>query len=355
MGSNYIGAKLQESVQYSDYSDVAFELYRREGFPVFSLNHDEKQAELRKLIRYDHASIISEKGVIKQTMHGLALAWNYHPHAWAVRCADMRTSLETYLDDAEFRSAINKRIRFAGKISDNGIRKQLRIHTGTQAVSNFRPTAAAAIYHKLLPEEGGVVWDPSMGWGGRMLGSVACSKVRKYIGCDPATETFEGLKEMEADIKRLLPERQLETSLHMLGSETKEMRAELPEGGVDLIFSSPPYFDREKYTHEATQSWVKYQRENPKATRDAWLTEFMGDTLDNCHYALKPGGILAINIADVTGYPDLSRRFVESAESHGWRLVDTMKLSLSKIMGAKRKYAGTHKYEPIFVFKKEAQ
>ena len=65
MGSNYIGTKLQESVKYSDYGDAAFELYRREGFPVFSLNLDEKQAELRKLIRYDHASVISEKGVIK--------------------------------------------------------------------------------------------------------------------------------------------------------------------------------------------------------------------------------------------------------------------------------------------------
>ncbi|HET6142537.1 MAG TPA: DNA methyltransferase [Candidatus Acidoferrales bacterium] len=352
MGSNYIGAKLQDAVQYSDYADAAFELYRREGFPVFSLNRDEKQAELRKLIRYDHSSIISEKGVIKQTMHGLALAWNYHPHAWAVRCSNMRTPHETYLDDAAFRNVINKRIRFTGKISDNGIRKQLRIHTGTQAVSNFRPTAAAAIYHKFLPKEGGVVWDPSMGWGGRMLGSVACSKVKKYIGCEPATETFEGLIDMEADIKRLMPERQFETSLHMLGSETKEMRDALPEGGVNLIFSSPPYFDCEKYTHEATQSWVKCQRENPKATRDAWLTEFIGDTLDNCRYALKPGGILAINIADVKGYPDLSRRFVEFAECHGWRLVDTMKLSLSKIMGAKRKYAGTHKYEPIFVFRK---
>lgn len=347
---------------------------RRRGFPYYFLDSAQKTGELRKLVAYNHSSLI-QRGVVRQTMHGLKLAWSYFHHSWEVPAGGKRTPMELF-ESPLLENALVKRIKYGGVSQDcvrtdrnfsnllmlvpahaltaSSVRKALRTFTGTQGVSNFRPTAAAAIYHKLLPEDGGVVWDPSMGWGGRLLGAVACSKVKKYIGCDPATETFKELKNMEADIKRLLPERQLETSLHMLGSETKEMRRKLPEGGVDLIFSSPPYFDCEKYTNEETQSWVKYQRENPNATKDAWLTEFMGATLDNCRYALKPNGILAINIADVAGYPDLSRGFVELAEGHGWRLVETMQLSLSRMMGTRKKQTDTHKYEPIFVFKRRA-
>jgi hypothetical protein len=59
-----------------------------------------------------------------------------------------------------------------------------------------------------------------------------------------------------------------------------------------------------------------------------------------------------LNIANVAGYPNLAGDFVAYAEGNGWRLVETMHLALSKMMGQKQKYAGTFKYEPIFVFKR---
>ena len=81
----------------------------------------------------------------------------------------------------------------------SSVRKALRTYSGTQGVSNFSPAAAAAIYHHLLPEQGGVVFDPSCGWGGRLLGAIACDRVHKYIGCDPSTETYKGLLRMRAN------------------------------------------------------------------------------------------------------------------------------------------------------------
>ena len=172
--------------------------------------------------------------------------------------------------------------------------------------------------------------------------------------------------------------RNLDVELHMLGSETEEMRAALPKGGVDAIFSSPPYFGQEEYSDEPTQSYIQFP------TPDAWLNGFMRMTLDNCAYALKPGGILAINIADVSDYPgNLEDDFVALAESQGWKLLETLKLALSSMTGNTRyrqcrgcqcltgekhgiepvapSFGGkwkkcedhSHKYEPIFVFKKE--
>jgi hypothetical protein len=195
-----------------------------------------------------------------------------------------------------------------------------------------------------MPERGSVTWDMSSGWGGRLLGAFACKKVTKYIGTDPSTETINGLHKMAGELLPMAQQqgRDLEVELHQLGSEVF-----VPEpSSVDLCFSSPPYFDTEKYSTEPTQSYIKFP------TADSWLAEFMGQTLRNCYIGLKPDGILAINIADVAGCPDLSRRFVEFAENNGWKLMDTLRLSLSKMMGAKHKHNGTHKYEPIFVFKK---
>lgn len=320
--------------------------YQKWGFPHYVLTDTEKSKELRSLVEYDHSGLIAD-GVVGQTMHALGTAWSYFPHSWGVRSGNKRTPIEVFNDDLLLRKAIVKMIRHTSnsRLTESVVRKGLRSFSGTQAVSNFRPTAAAAIYHHLLPEQGGVTWDMSSGWGGRLLGAIACPRVLKYIGTDPSTETINGLRKMAGELLPMAQQmgRKLEVELHQLGSEVY-----VPEpNSLDLCFTSPPYFDTEKYSDEPTQSYIQF----PNA--DAWLTEFMGQTLRNCHIGLKPDGILAINIADVAGHPDLSRKFVEFAENNGWRLVETLHLSLSKMIGAKHKYNGTHKYEPIFVFKKK--
>jgi hypothetical protein len=344
----FVNKKVWESYDpdtFEKFKQAIFDHYRATGYPQYRLTDEKKRKELQKLAAFDHASLVKDD-TITQSMHALGLAWSYHPHHIGVVCNNLRTVEATWNDDTLLKKVIDKRIKYGAYVSDSGIRKSVRSFTGTQAVSNFRPTAAAAIYHKFLPETGGVTWDMSMGWGGRLLGAVACDRVTTYIGCDPATQTFAGLTDMEADIKRLLPERNLKTSLHMVGSETADMKAVLPESGVDLCFTSPPYFDCEKYTNEDTQSYIKF----PNA--GAWLIDFMGQTLDNCYYALKPGGILAINLADVDSYGGMTDQFLHFTIYKGWDHIGEMKLALSRMMGTRQKQTGTHKYEPIFIFRK---
>lgn len=330
---------------FEKFKQAVFDHYRATGYPQYKLTDEKKRSELLKLRAFDHSTLVKDD-TITQSMHALGLAWSYHPHHIGVECNGLRTVEATWNDDILLKKVIDKRLKYGSYISDSGIRKSVRSFTGTQAVSNFRPSAASALYHKFLPKEGGVTWDMSAGWGGRLLGAVACDRVTTYIGCDPATQTFAGLKDMEADIKRLLPERNLQTQLHMVGSETADMRAVLPEGGVDLCFTSPPYFDCEKYTDEDTQSYKLFP------TAGAWLVDFIGQTLDNCHYALKPGGILAINIADVDSYGGMTDQFLHFTIYKGWEHIGEMKLALSRMMGTRQKQTGTHKYEPIFIFRK---
>ena len=193
-----------------------------------------------------------------------------------------------------------------------------------------------------------MVFDPSMGWGGRLVGAIVCRKVIKYIGCDPGKDTFKGLERMRDELLPMVRKinRNLAVELHNLGSETQEMRDELKPNSVDLAFTSPPYFLQEKYSDDLTQSCVRY------GDQESWLNDFMGPTLDNCAYCLKHGGTLAINIANVSSYRgSLQDDFLLLATRKGFVYVKTLELQLSAMPGTKHKY-GKHKAEPIFVFKK---
>ena len=67
-----------------------FDYYRQEGFPYYSTDMEFRQKEFDKLMKYDRSSLLVD-GVIKQTMHGLGLAWSYFPHSFDVQCGNKIT------------------------------------------------------------------------------------------------------------------------------------------------------------------------------------------------------------------------------------------------------------------------
>ncbi len=218
------------------------------------------------------------------------------------------------------------------------------LSTGAQGVSNFRPTTAAALYHRHLPTTGGVVWDMSAGFGGRLLGPLACPRVSKYVGTDPSSLTYDGLMEMKNELLHLLnvmgyPAPTVE--LHRLGSEDFKPEA----GSLDLCASSPPYSSHERYSDEESQSYIRFP------TNELWLNGYMRMTLENCRLGLKPDGRLVMNLADTETYPPLTNDFLALARNTGFTLVETLQLALSKMVGTDKPSA-SHKYEPIYVFTK---
>lgn len=333
-----------------EYQHTVLGYYRLAGFPHYDMDEREKIQKFDSLLRYDHSKVFKD-GIVNQTMHGLGLAWCYFPHMWKVQCNGMRTPFEVFSDDSLFMKAIVKRMKWGTYISDSGIRKGLRSYSGTQCVSNFRPTAAASVYLRYLPESGGVTWDMSSGFGGRLLGAMSCSRVRRYIGTDPCSETMDGLLKMKAELTpwlyKLQPTRpEIAIELHKIGSEDY---APEPES-IDCCFTSPPYAGHEKYNDEDTQSYLKFP------SQSAWLNEFMRRTLLNCHKGLKSTGHLVVNIAGVKGYPKLNHDFHALALTCGFELEEAAVLNLSRMMGTRTaggvKKEGSYKTEPVFVFRK---
>lgn len=314
--------------QLENFTQLIFNYYREHGFPYYPTDKESRDKDFQKLINYNRSNLF-EDGVFKQTMHGLGLAWSYFPHAFNVRCGNMMTPYEAFNDDLIFKKVIRKRLQMGTYISDSGIRKMLKIFTGVQGVSNFRPTAAAAIYDAFA--KNGVVWDMSGGWGGRLLGAII-SSVDTYIATEPSRETFEGLMEIVEDFGQ-----SINIQINCKGSEDF-----VPDRkSLDICFTSPPYFDLEKYSNEDTQSYIKFN------TKEIWIEGFLRPTFENCYYGLKDDGVMLINIADIRDN-ELEANMVKVAEEVGFKLVKKLKLALSNIN--LRDKAKKFKYEPIYLF-----
>jgi len=338
------------SIQVSDaqVNDV-YDRVKAKGFPYYPSDYKSRLHEFNKLIQFDRSTLFKPRQkIVGQTPHGLALAWSYMPHAWEVKCGWMNTPMSLWEDEERLKKGIKKVLQGTfwerteyHRVTDSQIRSILRRFSNTQIVSNYRPTAAALMYDKFLEKASplfggktGTTWDMSCGFGGRLLGAIAADV--NYIGTDPCTKTFEGLQQIKEDWAGL--NRTIE--LHKLGSE--DFRPD--KNSIDLCFTSPPYYDWEKYSDEETQSYIKYP------TKEEWIEGFLRETIENCYYGLKNGGTLIMNVANTKRIKNFEAETTRLAMQAGFHYMDTWYLQLST---QEKGEEGNVKRESIFIFKKE--
>ena len=360
----------------SDILQETHDYWKNKGFPYYPEDDKWRNHAFQQLESFKRDTMIDrEKKIIGQSTHGLSLAWSYMKHAWGIQCGKMRTPMEIWEDEEHLKKGLNKILTgtfFTQKkpheITDSDMRSMLRRYSGTQMVSNFRPTAAAALYDifvdKDSPLEGttaGTVWDPSMGYGGRLLGAIAAGV--NYIGTDPCIPTYEGLEK----IRDTYGHKHKSYTLLRQGSETYDPEEE----SLDFVFTSPPYFGWEAYGDEPEQSSIKF------STSDLWKEHFLKQTIKNAFKGLKKGKKLALNVANTKQYNTFEEDTVDLALEVGFEHTDTWWLSLSTQQGGSKvstldgettekkqenRYMGRYerpdisgrKFEPTFIFTKPA-
>jgi 16S rRNA G966 N2-methylase RsmD/predicted Fe-S protein YdhL (DUF1289 family) len=146
---------------------------------------------------------------------------------------------------------------------------------------HFFPMAAASVYKKY---GGKRIFDPFLGWGGRTLGAI-CSNVDEFVGCDLQKEVVDGCKKVSDDFLGLSctkTEFYNVDSLEYLKSQSR---------GFDLIFTSPPFMDTEKYGVESD------------SMKQGWLDSFVFPFVHECARNLNQGGCLALHLKDIKGAP----------------------------------------------------
>ena len=252
-----------------------------------------------------------------------------------------------------------------------------------QYAVNFPPLTAKYLYERYTEhfktQEQINIYDPSSGWGGRLLGALSVDDARNihYIGTDPNTDhnTENGRTKYHefADFFNTKTYRAVGLfpkthtyEIYQLGSEEihKNKNFQKYKGKLDLIFTSPPYFAKEAYSQDAEQSYKKFNQ------YELWKEGFLRKTLETCVEWLASDRYLLWNIADAEFGGEmlpLEQDSIDILESLGMKYKGKLKMSLAQMPGGNRVDAETGlpksknfckvnglwlKYEPIFVFYK---
>ena len=163
-------------------------------------------------------------------------------------------------------------------------------------VANFPPKEARDIYFRYFPNalddsaEKINCLDTSCGFGSRMS-SVLLSG-HNYFGIDPNIELQGKLMECAKFYydNGFIDENQ-SCSLYTQGSE---LFIDELEGIIDVSFTSPPYFNLEKYSNDESESTKHYDN------YELWIEKFAKPTIENTYRYLKVGGYAMINIKNST-------------------------------------------------------
>jgi 16S rRNA G966 N2-methylase RsmD len=147
--------------------------------------------------------------------------------------------------------------------------------------------------------------DFSAGWGDRLIGAIGAN-VDRYVGVDPNTELQVGHNRIIQQLAGPLDAAKF--SIIYDPFQTAELSAADREQGFDLVFTSPPYFSFEIYSHDERQSVSQYRGFMQ------WMLNFLFVSLHKAWQVLNDLGHLAIHISDTRGAAccELMNLFIQS-------------------------------------------
>lgn len=318
--------------------DAAFDHYRETGFPYRHWPKHVCLQEINELAATKTDELVHSKAAF-------FVADTYHRHRFHARvngsCASPHDVWES---DRHLRIALEKQLKHVGRIP-SGYFTTIHYANGAQACCNFRPAYALFMYRKFLPP-GGITLDTSTGYGGRLVGFMA-SQGRHYIGIDPNVPTHKANRKMASD---LMPKGK---TYHLINSPAEDVRigSEGFEGVCDFAFTSPPYFAKELYSEDDTQSWVRYK------TGKDWCKGFLLPMMKLQFAALKAGCVSAVNIADVKlkgrTYP-LVKWTIRAAKLAGFEQELSMHFPVTTHRWGSKKedHPDSVANEPVLIFRK---
>ena len=171
--------------------------------------------------------------------------------------------------------------------------------------SQFKPNAAKALYDYFDVKN---VLDFSAGWGDRLAGFYASLNTELYVGLDPRVENHPIYHKQAHYYDKLLTMFENEKKVFFHDSPAEDFDYSEYNDTFDIVFTSPPYFNVERYSYDDTQSWVRY-----KSIGD-WNKDFLHKAIVKMWPTIRSGGKLCVNISDVNASS-------KGQSSKGWQQI----------------------------------
>lgn len=330
--------------QKDEMAEEVFKIYRGKNiFPITYYTNEGVRKEIEKCINKNF-EFEGDLLNFRFNQGSSLLKWMFPSSNHVFLGTDNRTMINKFYTDHTLYRAIHFALKYDKHAQPPRIQGGLRM-IGGSTTTNFKPMHAKALCERYCPE-GGTVYDFSCGFGGRMLGALSSKNNYKYVGVEPGVETYNNLLKLGEHIERVTKRRE-SYEIHNVGSEDF---IGVPES-VDFAFSSPPYFNLEKYNDEPTQCYNKYPQ-----LKD-WFEGYVNPTIINTYNMLKPGGIYAVNIADFkSGGEQINfvDEWVRMSEEVGFTFKEQLHMRLQSRGKGRHKKNGKEieRKEGIFVFTK---
>jgi hypothetical protein len=310
-----------EDSEKEQWLNTIVEVLRGSGFPTpIPWDRDKLEFEFERLQRLGKPV---EGGSFKRSVVGTTACGSYFPNRYEARYRGEGSALEAWHDDKKLRNAVRFQLRRGDPVEPHRVLRAITMQCRTPTV--FRPAVAKALYERYCPP-GGRVWDPCSGYGGRLFGALAAGV--SYVGTDVVKATVEG----NLKIAEMLGKSD-QVEVHCCPAE------DFDPGSVDMVFTSPPYVDREVYSGDVEQSWRRHGTD-----LEGWLEGFIRPI------AQRSRGVLAFNVADLKERRGKERvplvgGIASTVGVEGWGLVETLAMPLAVVNRHKAS-------EPVLVFRR---
>jgi len=332
-----------------------FNFYRNGGFPYPKFNNEELKKdwdEIKKLNIHDD-SVIIDKKLSTNNQKGIDLFKHFMESFYTVRddSKSSRSMLEAFNDDKILMDVIRNRLgitfvyrgeHFPFNICGSMIKQGMRSTRLAPQTSTFRPSVAKFFYENYSPENG-VVYDPCMGFGQRLLGALSSKKNLTYIACDPWQAVHDEVSKMTNYLQSIDCTIKDRYYLNKTGSENFDTVNWLNK--VDVCFSSIPYFNKEVYCQDSSQCYSGGYKD--------FINVWWNNTVEKISKVVKSNGVFVLNVSEKHKKNQLLKDLYVIAKQHGFVEVDRYYLNLSRSHLTKK--VGTNnlnKLEPIVVMKK---
>ena len=319
----------------------AFNYWRSHGFPYYVLTSVEIIREYTYLCNHKCLPSFTSSGLAGSSV-ALRLANSYHPQMWSVRVSRYLSPMDIFMSDRMLLAAIQRSWelwpdRYGVRASS--LRRMLKSFPGAASVSNFRPTISRTIISKYT-SRGAAVVDFASGYGGRMLGCLSLE--RNYIGIEPCYQQVRGLSAMFRSLRKL---KLTKSHARVYRGCAEDLLPTMQSNCTPLVFSSPPYYDWERYSDQSSQSFLRYP------TYEKWLSGFLQPIISESSRILEKHGHLILNISGKERWP--TRSDVQGiAMRSGLVLRKCVPMLLTRIPYLHPRGNGAYKPELLLIFEK---
>lgn len=237
---------------------------------------------------------------------GMKLCQHFCDNFWQIENAAGQSFARAWQDPVIMDRVLNWGRQGMSQLWLSWIRRAVFMNAGIANSSFYRPHFALQLIRQHGSTEG-TLYDPCAGWGGRMLGTVAAGW--RYHACEPNPDTHANLDRMTQFIGA-----QGQATVRCQPAESFNLAA---IGPVDIVLTSPPYFNLEVYTKHADQCYNRWP------TYCHWSAQWLKPLITHCLANLRLDGISAWNVMNFKSN-DLVQDVIDAHLTQGWLLVDTL-------------------------------